>query len=466
MPDGGLTLINRTIKSFERDCLAVGDGATDNAPAWMIAAGLMAWGHHVEAGPGLFNYSEAPVLNFRSGGFHGAGPGGELPFYTGSRGTILRHTKTDDHSLKFGPKARTMEFSDFALDPVYRKTGDAAEIFLDDRATSLVFRRIDINYANVAVRSVAAVHNHMEKVKIFAPHGSSGWYATGINGGNRNEGLTLTDCESYTPHKRAPMPEAATLKDYATTSTFAQSDYSIVSGWLMECYTGGDKGASPPSIPPMTYSWEHTGVLIEDGSIVWALVCKADYAAVDADSWGDYVTLTRCRLLEGIHAVRMRNDRSGASSASRPQEMVIRDMQNDHNAGHGCKIIECGGFDMQGSKIDTARGAAVWVGNGTANRVIIGNRMPNCDLGPIVTEPGVTWGPNDMVLGNTPNDGIFARGGLGHARMDTDYGVNQILSRKIGGVEYQWHFGVKSNGGFEIRQDLPNAQVVGDWSPA
>lgn len=462
MPDG-LTLINRTIKSFEDDFAAVGDDVTDNAPSIALAMRWMAGGGNVEAGPGLFRYSDWPAFSFRSGGFHGAGPGGELYAYaSGAKGTILRHIGTG-HGLSFVSGARDMEFTGFALHPVYRKSGDNAEIFLGDRATNIAFRKLKIAYPNVAVRQEAGVHNLMQEVIVFAPHGSSGWYATGIAGGNRNEGLTLVDCESYTPHKRSPMPEAATFKPYATTSAFNQSDYSIVSGWLMECYTAGTKGASAPSIPAMTYAHEHTTVFVNDGSIVWGLVCKADYAAVDADSWGDYVTVVRGRMLEGINAVRMKNMRSGASSASRPKKMVIDGMQNDHNAGHACNIVECGSFALKNSEIESARGAAVYFGSGTAKRRAIGNEFQSCDQGGIVTEAAWPWTLNDMIASNTPNDGVIARAENGSIRFDCTYALNLIANRRISGTEYQWHLGVQDDGDCEVRQDLPNGNVAQTW---
>lgn len=458
-----LTVFTRTIKSFERDCRAVGDGSTDNARAWTLALGHMAWGDHVEAGPGIFNYSNSPIFNTKNGGFHGAGPGGNAPGYGGAVGTVLRHTGTS-HNFQVGGGACDMEFSDFALTSLYRKSGDAAEIFLGDRSTKTMFRRINIFYPNVGVRQEAGVHNHFERTCVFSPYGYAGWYATGIQGGNRNEGLTLSACESYTPHKRTPMPEATTLKNYATTSTFNQSDYAFVSGWLMECYTGGTKGASAPAIPAMTYAQDHTGVFIQDGSVTWALVCKSDYAAADADSWGDFLTLNnQCRMVEGIHAVRMRNTRPGASASSRPKKLVVSEAQSDHHAGHACNIIECGSINIHDNEFESIRGAGVYLGSGTENRKISHNDFPNCDLGGIVTQDAWPWNNRDMVFGNTPNDGVIARGTQGSIRFDATWALNLIANRRIGGVEYQWHLGVQDDGDCEVRQDLPNGNIVQTW---
>ena len=448
------------IKKFVEDFNAVGDDATDNYPAALQAVGHMAWGGHVESGPGVFRVSDWPEMNMCNGGFHGAGPGGNLPNYTtGALGTVVRHT-VDADFWKFGSGARDLEFSGFALQPVLKKTGTNAEIVFKDRSNTIHFKKIRGNYPNVFARNEGGVHHIMEDAHIFAPSGSSGWYAKGAPSGNRSEGLTLVRCTSYTPHKVNLAPEANNLKDYAATTVWTTGWWTFAGGWLLQCTQGGTRGASFPGVPAFTNAADHTGSEIIDGGVKWNAVCKADYAAVDADTKGDYFTLLLCRLLQGVHAVRMRNSLS-TNPADRPKEMLIYGGQWDHNAGNSCQIEECASFQFDG-RIDSTRGYGIWFGSGTARRMVNPSRIANCDLGQIGTQDAWPWKADDCILGMTPLDGVLMRGPQGDFQLDffnTD-ARNMIWRSRdpsTGAILQQWSDRILPNGDMLRRDDTgPN----------
>lgn len=455
-----ITIFTRSIKDAVHHFRAVGDDATDNYASAILAVRHIDGGGYVEWPRGKYRFSAFPELNVRNGGIIGEGSGGTTWPPTAPIGTCFRHTGTGDF-MRLGPSAADLVLRDFLFWPVQAKTS-GAELRLANRANNNKFIRVRALCPHRFAHIEAAVFTRFEDCHVFAPAGDAAWYISGAPDGSRkNEETVLIACSSYTPTQPGVTMEAGTISDWAPNTSVPLGRVLRTATDLWQVAQAGTTGAVAPSQPAYPSSESRTSQQVTDGSAKLVFYCRADLAGVLVDSGGDYVNIDQfCKFLQGVHAVKTQHALGGGTTA--PTRISISKLQVDHNAGHalyftaGTRI-----FVQPDTMIDSARGSPYWIGSG-CDKFSIFPHYEGCDAAP-VNNAGNNLSKAD---GAAIPQGTVLKGSLGNVRADANYGVSQLLVRKIGGVTYQWHFGIKDNGDFEVRQDLPVGNVGQTWPKA
>jgi hypothetical protein len=453
-------VFTRTIKDAVRDFGAQPDDATDNYPAALMAAGWMAWGGHVEWPRGGYRFSSFPAIGANNGGMIGEGMGRDLYPHeiTGSHGTCFRHTGQGDFLIFDG--ADDLLVRDLSMWPVLHKDS-GAEIRIKNRGRNLRFERIRGVMPNIFAHVENGVWNKFTDCHAFDPFGKAAWYITGApDNSAANEETILSGCTSYTSHNIYDMVEASTLADRANNAPVTAGHYRRFTWGIAQCVVGGTTGPSEPALPAYVYSQDRSYQQITDGTAKFVFLCKPDLAGVLVDSGGNYVQIRDvCKFLEGVHAVKAVNTFPGGT---KPKVIDIDSLQVDHNAGDSLRLETASEIRVApGVKIDSARGRPYYLGP-TCDKFSVLPWHQNCDLPPLNEAGDGPWKQCGALL---PDYGDLTRGELGHSRIDTNWGVNQTLVRKIGGVDHQWHFGLRSDGKFELRKDLPAPAQEWIWPP-
>lgn len=453
MPDN-LTLFTRSIRDAVHHFGAVGDDATDNYPAALLAARHIADGGYVEWPRGRYRFSAFPEINAKTGGIVGEGSGG-APWPPGNAwGTCFRHTATGDF-LTLGGTAQDLTFRDLLFWPVLAKTS-GAEIKLKNRANNNKFIRIRCLFPHRFAHIEAAVWTRFEDCFVFAPAGNAAWYVSGMpDNSARNEELTLLGCSSYTPQANPSGVEPGLIGEWQPNQVIAVGQYRRTATEIWQYTDAGTTGTAPPTMPAYAKSEDRPGQKIGDGTAKCTFYCKADLAGVLIDSGGDYVNIDRfCKFLQGAHAVKTVHTLSGSTP---PTRILVSKLQVDHNYGDalrfdaGSRIIV-----NRDTMIDSARGAPYRIGAGV-DKFSIFPWFENCDSAPVNSAGLGLW----KQCGGAINDDIIARGALGTFRVDLNFGVGFHMVRS----GYQWGFFVESNGQFRVAQTLPSVNVVQTWNP-
>lgn len=458
--DSAPAYFKRNTKRLHRDFGAQPDNETNNDPAALMAAGWMAWGGFVEddaGGPYCFD-SPWPAIKTKNGGFFGAGAGGSLvDGFKGPWGTCLRPRFAGELITLDG--AEHTHWRDFSIWPVPH-VASGAQIKIFNRANRNRIERVRGLFPNIFAHVENAVWNEFVRCDVIDPFGNAAWYVRGApSGPDRNEEVILSGCTSYTTHNLPDMVEATTLADRANNAAVTVGHYRRFSWGLAQCVVSGTTGASEPALPAFVNSEHRSYQQITDGTAKFVFLCKPDLAGVLMGNGGNYVIIKDvCKFLEGVHAVKATSE-----GGSVPKILHIESMQVDHNAGDSLRLDAVTEVRVDpGCKIDSARGRPYYIG-AACDRFSVFPTHQNCDL-PALNDAG--FGPWKQCGATLPEYGYLVDGAIGATRFDGNWGANQIITRKIGGVTYQWHFGVRDNGDFEVRQDLPVGNVVQVWPKA
>lgn len=452
-----LTLFSRSIKDACAHFGAVGDDATDNYASALLVARHIANGGYVEWPRGKYRFSAFPEINGRNGGIIGEGSGGTTWPPTEKIGTCFRHAGAGDF-LRLGSSAADLVLRDFIFWPVQAKTS-GAEIRLANRANNNKFIRVRALCPYRFAHVEAAVFTRFEDCHVFAPAGDAAWYVSGMaDNSYKNEDTMLIACSSYTPTQAGVTMEAGTISDWTPGTAVPLGRVLRTTTDLWQVVQAGTTGAIAPTQPVYPSSESRSSQQINDGTAKLVFYCHANLAGVLVDSGGDYVNIDQfCKFLQGVHAVKTQHTMGGSTTA--PTRITVSKLQVDHNAGHalyfaaGTRI-----FVQPDTMIDSARGSPYWIGSG-CDKFAIFPHYEGCDAAP-VNNAGNNLSKAD---GAAIPQGTVLKGSLGNVRADANYGVSQLLVRKIGGVDYQWAFGINAAGGFFVQQTLPVNQTVQTW---
>lgn len=344
------------MKNALLDFGAVGDNATDNAPA-MAAA--VAWinnsGGFVYWPRGLYRFnSPPPPIYSDGGGFVGDGPSmcysrqGIGP-EAGQYGTVFRANFAagdfirilKDPILGF---ATGFTIRDIGFWPVpFRTSG--YEIL--DRGNHTLLENLHFAFVRGSVFFGAGcsggVARHLRTFAIF------GRYAYMFQGASPSladwsQGIVCDDVHAYNPWPVREPINANTTAAWQPGKAYAAGDITIGSGAILQAVTPGTSAATAPIIPGFAYAGAPTATDILDGpDLRWHYITAANGACFNLDSNAAVITLRDCQPQTQHYGIIAQNTLNGIP----PQSVKIVDCLTVNTIADGIMLTRGSEFTIR-----------------------------------------------------------------------------------------------------------------------